>query len=431
MLSTEPAPAVDWSVTPRSAAELTPAAFPNVSELSGVTYQGPAAGGLSRFMAIQDSGGGLTTFDVGFSNDGSLNALAPVSDLTLADSTLDFEGVAYTGSASNSVFAAYEGNTNPADTIPGVAEYSLVDGSRVSTVVLPAAWTTNGNAVSNYGFESLTLTGDGSKLWTANEEGLTIDGPLASATNGTIVRLQELNRSGGAVTAGAQYAYEVDPWHAGGGTPADRSGLVDLVSLPDGTLLALERSLAFSIPSFDSRIYQIDFAGATDVSQSPFDGGLIGRSYTAVSKTLLWSGAVLPVGIFGENLEGLALGPRLPSGDWTLLGVTDSGTALDYIVSFELTPDCSLSGDYNCSGQVGLNDLNLLLFNWNVDGSMVPGTWLHESPPAGTLVGLSQLNGVLFNWGNTVSVATVPEPHTRVVFLYVLLALRVRYGNFL
>jgi hypothetical protein len=217
MLSTEPAPAVDWSVTPRNAAELTPAAFPNVSELSGVTYQGPAAGGLSRFMAIQDSGGGLTTFDVGFSNDGSLNALAPVSDLTLADSTLDFEGVAYTGSASNSVFAAYEGNTNPADTIPGVAEYSLVDGSRVSTVVLPAAWTTNGNAVSNYGFESLTLTGDGSKLWTANEEALTIDGPLASATNGTIVRLQELNRSGGAVTAGAQYAYEVDPWHAGGG----------------------------------------------------------------------------------------------------------------------------------------------------------------------------------------------------------------------
>jgi len=65
-----------------------------------------------------------------------------------------------------------------------------------------------------------------------------------------------------------------------------------------------------------------------------------------------------------------------------------------------------LSGDYDGSGQVELNDLNLVLFNWN--SSSVPSEWINEIPAL--TVGLDQLNGVLFNWGDGLSVASVPEP---------------------
>ena len=41
----------------------------------------------------------------------------------------------------------------------------------------------------NYGFESLTISGDGLTLWTANEEALTVDGDRSSYSDGTIVRL--------------------------------------------------------------------------------------------------------------------------------------------------------------------------------------------------------------------------------------------------
>jgi hypothetical protein len=70
----------------------------------------------------------------------------------------------------------------------------------------------------------------------------------------------------------------------------------------------------------------------------------------------------------------------------------------------------AIPGDYDASSLVGLSDLNLVLFNWNADGSALPSEWVNERPGLGTSVGLTQLNGVLFNWGNAALVAAVPEP---------------------
>jgi hypothetical protein len=110
--------------------------------------------------------------------------------------------------------------------------------------------------------------------------------------------------------------------------------LSDLVALPDGRVLALERSLASSLTPFQSRIYELDFTGATDVSSL---AGLIGQTYTPVSKRLLWSGQA--AGGFGQNLEGLALGPQLSNGNWSLLGIVDDGDPLsnNTLVAFELS----------------------------------------------------------------------------------------------
>ena len=79
-------------------------------------------------------------------------------------------------------------------------------------------------------------------------------------------------------------------------------------------------------------------------------------------------------------------------------------------------------GDYDGDNRVTVFDLNLVLHNWNVDGSALFGPWFNERPPAGTVVGLEHLNAVLFNWGDTVSVATVPEPAagTLSVWMFVL-----------
>jgi len=75
----------------------------------------------------------------------------------------------------------------------------------------------------------------------------------------------------------------------------------------------LERSL--SSLAFGVRLYQVDFAGATDTSAL---AALAGTTYTPVTKTLLWSKSGL-----GANFEGIALGPTLADGSASLLLVAD------------------------------------------------------------------------------------------------------------
>ena len=178
---------------------------------------------------------------------------------------------------------------------------------------------------------------------------MTVDGGVATAAAGTTVRLLELNMIGNDVTAGRQFAYEVEKVHNSGISP--ESGLVELVVMPDGALLALERSFVVAgfVPSFSNRIYELDLSGADDVSQIPFDAGLIGQTFIPIDKGdpmhPVWMEAV--GGGFGQNLEGLSVGPRLPNGDWILLGVVDDGDPVsnNTIVSLLATPSTSLPFD--------------------------------------------------------------------------------------
>jgi hypothetical protein len=159
--------------------------------------------------------------------------------------------------------------------------------------------------------------------------------------------------AGNAVTAGAQYAYEVEPIHGASTLGNPQSGLSDLVAMPDGTLLALERSVAVATPIYLSRIYEVDSSGATDFGAAQFAAGLAGHSYSPVAKQLLWSGAADAAA--GQNLEGLALGPRLANGSWTLVGVVDGGDGFsgNTVVSFKATanPSADFDGDGDADGE--------------------------------------------------------------------------------
>ncbi len=301
-----------------------------------------------RYVAVMDNSNKLIFLDLALAADGSITSAVLAGGLTLAE-TRDFEGVVFTDAATDTVFLSEEGT-------PAVHEYRLGDGSLVRSLSRPAVFD---NRRSNLGFESLGRSRDGGVLWTANEEALTVDGPISSPSAGTVVRLLRYDAIAGAPTSGPQFAYLTDPWH-GSAVSGARCGLVELAVLPDGRLLGLERSLAFSLSGlFRNRIYAISTAAATDVSGLP---GLIGASYNAASKQLLWTG-------FQQNIEGLTVGPRLAGGNFALLGIVDDGDPIstNNLAAWELSgvaavlPCPAAAGDANCDGSVDFFDIDPFL----------------------------------------------------------------------
>jgi hypothetical protein len=300
-----------------------------VAETSGVTYLGPGSGG-PRFAAVMDGGGSLLLFDLQIDAAGAPLGFANVSALTL-NRTLDMEGI--TPATEATFFISEEGG-------PTVREFMWATGAQVRTLTPPPVFT---QRRGNRGFESLTR--DDASLWTANEEALVPDGPASTPSAGTVVRVLRVSAETG--NALGQWAYIVDAMHGPTipvGSPG-QSGLSDLVSLPGGRLIALERSLALASPLLETRIYEVDLSAATDVSGFP---ALAGATYTPAAKARLWTGDV-------GNMEGLALGPQLTGGSQLLVGVVDNGDGL----SANQVVTLRLSGLQSCPGDLsGSSDPN-------------------------------------------------------------------------
>ncbi len=193
----------------------------------------------------------------------------------------------------------------------------------------------------NAGLEALTRSADGKEIWTANEAPLTIDGDLATASTGGVVRLQKFD---GEMRPVAQYPYRVDPYIAEITSPPfltalkEVSGLSELLGLPGGRLLALERSFAgdtTGTANLRIRIYDVELAGATDVSRGKLVEGLAGRAYTPAKKRLLWGDNF---GLTNSNFEGMTLGPTLANGERLLLLIADNnGGAAQALLTLRLS----------------------------------------------------------------------------------------------
>ena len=204
---------------------------------------------------------------------------------------MDREGVIYDPS-TGSVWIANE-RTGSDTTMPSIAQHSLETGEMTDIVIASRQSPLHvfSNIRTNLGFESLTRSPDGSEIWTANEQALTVDGDWPTTSEGAVVRLQRFDSTFRPV---AQYAYVTAPLSA---TTPSRivnwgiSGVVDLLALSGGALLVLERA-AVGGPAGEStvriRIYEVDFAGATDVSRRPWASGLrdAAESHTPVQKRL-------------------------------------------------------------------------------------------------------------------------------------------------
>jgi len=252
----------------------------------------------------------------------------------------DREGIVY-DRTSQSVWISNE-QTEGDRRHSSIEQHRLSDGRLLNLI----QWDTDPmlhvyeSARRNRGWESLTRSDDGSVTWTGNEEAVEADGPTATSDHGTVIRLQKLDR---AMHPVAQYAYVVDSYPSRIRGPLflighELSGLSELLWLPGGRLLALERAFA-GLDAGDAglrtRIYLIDFDDATDVSKGDLAAGLVGRTYTPVQKTLLWEKSW---GLSNSNFEGMALGPRLRDGGRVLFLIADNnGGTSQTLVALKLS----------------------------------------------------------------------------------------------
>jgi len=279
-------------------------------QISGITY----AGG-NLFYAVDDNDNKLypLTLAINRSN-GSLasSGITIGTGVTMSGGN-DMEGCAF-DSCSGYVWISQE-------TSALIREYDPTTGTLYRNAPVPAV---QKNYNGNYSLEALTISGDGMTMWTANEEALKVDGPLATNSVGSIVRLTRFVRYSvyDNWTPNGEWAYETQPI----GSVKDehtRSGVSGLCALPDGTLLVLERRCYNPegfFPDFEVSVYQVNFSGATDVSSI---ASLKGASYTKTTKQKLWSykhGSDMP------NYEGMCLGPRLNDGSCVLVLISDGGS---------------------------------------------------------------------------------------------------------
>ena len=169
----------------------------------------------------------------------------------------------------------------------------------------------------NEAFESVGLSADGRTFWTANETALTQDAPdRDTALYGRHpIRLLRYERRGDSFAPVGELGYLVEP--IGERTDGFKvRGVVDLLPLPEGGLLALEREFVTGA-GMKVQLFHVDTAGTTDVSSLD---SLAGEGWTPVRKTLLYD--------FGssfrpDNLEGMTFGPELPNGDRMLIVISD------------------------------------------------------------------------------------------------------------
>jgi hypothetical protein len=294
--------------------------------LSGITY----AGG-DVYWGVLEWEAKLLRLRITTGADGSIESVAVDGEAQMRKGT-DFEGVAFTPARPDTVMVSTEA--------PEVVEVSLKDGRGTRALPLPPIFR---QVVQNQGLESLAYSADGEMLWTANERALKPDGgkaeqPVTPFLTFTRVRLLRYALKGDRFEPAAQYEYQTGGVHGAAG----QVGLCDLAALPDGRLLALERSAAQGLSgkkSIRTRIYLVDTTGATDVSKPPFATGLVNQSPVKVRKSLLFDGFVCDAD--GENVEGLCLGPSLGRDRWTVIGVVDNtdggvGVSAPAVVSFEL-----------------------------------------------------------------------------------------------
>ncbi len=177
----------------------------------------------------------------------------------------------------------------------------------------------------NAALEAATFATGGALFVTAVEGPLLQDGPEATVTSGAISRITVQARFGPLL---AQYAYPMEPVFAESRPEPGRGGngvasILAADPLDPTKFLVLER--AYVEGAGDKiRIYEADTAGATNVLDAPLGDA------RPVAKRLLVD--LAEAGLTDiDNIESMTWGPRLPSGERTLVLVSDDNFAAGQI----------------------------------------------------------------------------------------------------
>ena len=194
-------------------------------------------------------------------------------------------------------------------------------GTPLAAFDIPAKFTatdTSGTR-SNVGFESLTFGGDTNTVIVANESALVQDGERATVEAGSPTRVLEL--SGMTGEPGREFIYMVDPI-AVPPNPSDAfadSGLVEMLSVNDNLIIAMERSFSIGAPErgYTIKLYATNTRKATDVSGLD---SIADQPIQMMQKRLLLD--LSDLGIVLDNVEGMTFGPMV-DGKRTLILVSD------------------------------------------------------------------------------------------------------------
>ncbi|HEU4620671.1 MAG TPA: esterase-like activity of phytase family protein [Burkholderiaceae bacterium] len=213
---------------------------------------------------------------------------------------------------------------------PWIREFDT-QGNFLRELPLPQALALRNGRISgpydNASFEGLAFTPDGQSLWACLEGPLKQDDDEPSVEHGAMVRFTRFDLRSGQPTA--QYAYPLSAMPKAPllGLPARAfadTGISEVLSLDAAKFLVIERSYAFGA-GVTIHLYLADADnGATDVITVPSLRHHNG--YTPLRKRLVLNSDTLPVAV--DNLEGIAIGPRLPSGARLLVMCADDNFSL-------------------------------------------------------------------------------------------------------
>ncbi len=182
----------------------------------------------------------------------------------------------------------------------------------------------------NRALEAITFSAAGALLTSVVEGPLLEDGEESTVDHGSLARITVQTRFGHVLS---QHVYPLEPlfaapepgpWGPDTGVPAI---LAD--PLRPGRYLTVERSW---VPGSDYkvRVFEIDLWGATDVKDV---SSLKSSNAKPVSKKLVADLSDFPLPVI-DNVEGLAWGPRLPTGERTLVLVSDDNFAAEEFTRF-------------------------------------------------------------------------------------------------
>ncbi|XVV08104.1 esterase-like activity of phytase family protein [Actinosynnema sp. CA-248983] len=194
------------------------------------------------------------------------------------------------------------------------------------------AITENAGPRGNRVLEAITFDRTGSLLTSIVEGPLLQDGEESTVEHGSVARLTVQNRSGDVLS---QHAYQLEPLFAAAepGPWGPDTGVTGILADPrqPGRYLTVERSW---VPGADYkvRLFEIDVRGATNVAGT---ASLADADFRPVRKRLLADLDDFPLPVI-DNVEGIAWGPRLPSGARTVVLVSDDNFAAEEFTRFIL-----------------------------------------------------------------------------------------------
>lgn len=355
--STPPATPATPEPAPEPAPPAAPEPVPEIDRLrllgstslpTGTLFEGVEFGGISgldlaadgSYWAIADDRGGERGtprfYNLGIDYDVSGNVSVKINRqiFMLREDGMPFPADARTVdpealrvAPNGNLYWSSEGNwnSNAASLFQPFLREMKTDGSFVRQFDTPPIYNYVDNATqggrNNKLFEALAVT-PGGRIFIGNEDALAPDGPLTTVSNGSVLRITEMDPATG--QAKGQYAYELPHIRidapAAARFPPD-SGLSDMLAVSDTQFIAVERAFADTVGNTIRLVLTDIGPDTTDVSALP---SLVGQSYTPMRKQVLLDMLIYQENVKLDNMEALSWGKRLPNGNRTLILAADN-----------------------------------------------------------------------------------------------------------